>query len=271
MSQFVNLVVVPPSSAGVKFQNSRQGDALLYTEDSNQAILIGTNVNGKSDLTLSSSNITVSKHFVPSSNETLDLGASNLRFRDLYLSGNTIDLGGVKLGRNNSNNLEVRDSNQQLRRLVVDQIILGDPENNPVVLKKSTGGALDISTSTGASVGMDASQIVTGTLSNARLPAASTASAGIVQLVDSVSSASASNAATANAVKSAYDKGVSASNVASQMVLKTGDTMTGALNVPSVNSTGIVTCRGKLSVENNDNGEGGELILLNAGKTQGYG
>ena len=42
----------------------------------------------------------VAGHIWPSSNVAYDLGSSNLRFRDLYLSGNTIDLGGTRLSRN---------------------------------------------------------------------------------------------------------------------------------------------------------------------------
>jgi hypothetical protein len=42
----------------------------------------------------------VAGHVWPSSNLAYDLGSSNLRWRDLYLSGNTIDLGGTFLTRN---------------------------------------------------------------------------------------------------------------------------------------------------------------------------
>lgn len=55
-----------------------------------------------------------------------------------------------------------------------------------------------------------------------QLPSASTSAAGIVQLVDSVSSASTTQAATANAVKQANDN-------ANNRVSKSGDTMTGDL------------------------------------------
>jgi hypothetical protein len=44
----------------------------------------------------------VGSHVIPTSNITYDLGTSGLRWRDLYLSGNTIDLGGtaIKSGAN---------------------------------------------------------------------------------------------------------------------------------------------------------------------------
>jgi hypothetical protein len=61
---------------------------------------------------------------------------------------------------------------------------------------------------------------------------ASTSQAGIVQLVDSVSSTSTTQAATANAVKQAYDRAVSAENNAkAASVPITGGTMTGDLTI----------------------------------------
>lgn len=50
-----------------------------------------------------------------------------------------------------------------------------------------------------------AADITSGTMAAARLPSASTAASGIVQLNNTVSSTSTSQAATANAVKTAYD------------------------------------------------------------------
>jgi hypothetical protein len=44
-----------------------------------------------------SAGLTVGNHIVPSSNENIDLGSASFRFRDLYLSGESIDLGGVQI------------------------------------------------------------------------------------------------------------------------------------------------------------------------------
>ena len=43
---------------------------------------------------------TVSQHIIPSANVTYDLGAASSRFRDLYLSGNTINLGSATVSAN---------------------------------------------------------------------------------------------------------------------------------------------------------------------------
>ena len=44
----------------------------------------------------------ISSHLIPSANVTYDLGTSELAFRDLYLSGNTIVLGGQSITANSS-------------------------------------------------------------------------------------------------------------------------------------------------------------------------
>ena len=48
------------------------------------------------------SNIRPTAHVIPSANLAYDLGSSNFRFRDLYLSGNTIDMGGTSISASNN-------------------------------------------------------------------------------------------------------------------------------------------------------------------------
>ena len=52
----------------------------------------------------------VTSHVIPSADDTYDLGSSTLRWRDIYTSGSTVDIGGMKLTNDGSNNLEVKDS-----------------------------------------------------------------------------------------------------------------------------------------------------------------
>jgi len=47
--------------------------------------------------------IDASGHVIPAANETYDLGSASNRFRDLYLSGSSIDLGGVSITSDGSN------------------------------------------------------------------------------------------------------------------------------------------------------------------------
>jgi hypothetical protein len=71
---------------------------------------------------------------------------------------------------------------------------------------------------------LNGSAITTGTVANARLTLATTSQAGIVQLTDSTSTTSSIIAATATAVKSAYDIAVAA-------LPKAGGTVTGNITV----------------------------------------
>ena len=48
------------------------------------------------------SNVFITGSIYPTSCNVYDLGSSNYRWRDLYLSGNTIDLGGTRISRNNA-------------------------------------------------------------------------------------------------------------------------------------------------------------------------
>jgi hypothetical protein len=57
-----------------------------------------------------SGNVKITGHVLPGSNITYDLGSSDYRWNDIYLSGNTIDLGGTKLSRHTDGSLMIKDS-----------------------------------------------------------------------------------------------------------------------------------------------------------------
>jgi hypothetical protein len=74
----------------------------------------GTRLAKFSDIAASSANLQfVTTNIVPSSNLTYDLGTSTKRWKDLYLSGNTIHLGTFKV-QANSTNLAFKNQNNQL-------------------------------------------------------------------------------------------------------------------------------------------------------------
>lgn len=76
-----------------------------------------------SPFTASSGQITASGHFVPSSTEIYDLGSADKRWRDLYLSGSTINLGGTLITRDNNGNIEFRESGTNTRKTIkVDEL-----------------------------------------------------------------------------------------------------------------------------------------------------
>ena len=80
----------------------------------------------------------------------------------------------------------------------------------------------------------NATNLSNGTVASARLPAANTTQAGIVQLVDSVSNTSITIAATANAVKTAND------NAANATFLSSGTVANARLNAANTTQAGIV-------------------------------
>jgi hypothetical protein len=58
-----------------------------------------------------SNNVVSGSHLIPSTNVTYDLGSSTKRWKDLYLSGNTIDISGTRLSRHTDGSLMVHDVN----------------------------------------------------------------------------------------------------------------------------------------------------------------
>lgn len=94
-----------------------------------------------SELSSSTANLqSVGVSIVPSSNVTYDLGTSELRWRDLYLSGNTITLGDKTISTT-SNTLVVEGPNGEDVRIVAGSIKLGNTSSS-VVLKSTNTGRL---------------------------------------------------------------------------------------------------------------------------------
>jgi hypothetical protein len=62
----------------------------------------------------------------PMVHEAFDLGTSNLRWRDLYLSGNSLDIGGTKLSRIPVGHLKVTCNIDVLSRVIMSELQLGD-------------------------------------------------------------------------------------------------------------------------------------------------
>src|SRR6056300_241516 len=60
-------------------------------------------------LDISGNALQVGGHITPDTDSAYDIGTSSLKFRDIYLSGGTIHLGGVKL-RADGNQLSIQDS-----------------------------------------------------------------------------------------------------------------------------------------------------------------
>ena len=53
---------------------------------------------------------TIAGHLIPDTNEAYDLGSSTNRFNDIYLAGDTVDIGGTKLSKDSSGDIDIKDA-----------------------------------------------------------------------------------------------------------------------------------------------------------------
>lgn len=105
----------------------------------------------KTTNTLSVSNLSVTGNIIPTSNVTYDLGTPTNRFRDLYLSGTTIDLGGATM---------TTDATTGTIALVAAPSVTNP---NPTALVITSSGATIAANTTGGNVDFTA---VANTLAN---------------------------------------------------------------------------------------------------------
>jgi hypothetical protein len=109
-------------------------------------------------ITITANDLTITKHLLPNANETLDLGSASLRFRDIYLSGETIDLGGTKLNKNTDGDLEVKDTSGNFKKVKASEVELDDgtkDATNKVVMRLGSDGTPEfkrVNKTTGADV-----------------------------------------------------------------------------------------------------------------------
>lgn len=94
----------------------------------------------KTTTTATANLMSLGSHIMPAANVTYDLGHTNYRWRDLYLSGNTIDLGGTSI-KSNANIVTLTnalDSNIAIG-LNVGTLQIGTGANAVTLLSSPTG------------------------------------------------------------------------------------------------------------------------------------
>ena len=115
-----------PDTACIMFDGTKFviDDMVAYynrVEELKNAIL-----NDVADVGYLQSLTSVSSHIIPDANETYDLGSPTNRFRDLYLSGNSIDLGGTTITSDGSGGLVLEKlqigTGTQIVTLTVDSV-----------------------------------------------------------------------------------------------------------------------------------------------------
>lgn len=117
--------------------------------DSATGKFVGADASGGGGVDLSS----VGEHILPSTTETYDLGSATKRWRDLYLEGQTINLGGTKIQKNGDGDVTFKDSSDNLKKVIVDELHIGNGGN--VLKLKSSGGKLKAVDNSNAKISHD--------------------------------------------------------------------------------------------------------------------
>jgi hypothetical protein len=115
-----------------------QSNNLHWNNTSNR---LGINViNPATELDISG-NVTILGNVIPATNITYDLGSDTNRWRDLYLSGNTINMNGLLLSKNNDGNLKLIDSLGNTNKLILKELEFFDGIEK-ISLTKNTNGKM---------------------------------------------------------------------------------------------------------------------------------
>lgn len=118
------------STSVLGFSNDSTGVTIRTTSNSQHIYILTSNtermrITEKGIINITS-NLTITGHIIPNSNITYDLGTSNLRFKDLYLSGNTIIFGDARITTSSNGGIVVTNSNGVISDSTVAQITLSN-------------------------------------------------------------------------------------------------------------------------------------------------
>ena len=114
--------------------------AALATNGSHTGLSVAYDDAGDGAIDITVDYSAIASNLIPDGNETRDLGSSTKRWRDLYLSGSTIDLGGTEISKDSDGNVEMSASGT-LKSLKVAEIEIGTG-SDVLVLKRDSNGKL---------------------------------------------------------------------------------------------------------------------------------
>ena len=196
---------------------------------------------------------TVSGHLIPDTNITYDLGSSTYRFRDIYLDGTTINLGGTELKKNSDGDIEFK-SGSNFKRLVVSELEFDDGTNRKKF--KISSGRLRSFDSSGASDTADKISLSSNTtddlgegssnlyFTTARARSSFSASTGIAITDGAISAAAVPNSSLTNSSVTINSNSLS---LGGTLTLDTDDIGEGSTNLYFTNAR----ARGAISVSGN--------------------
>jgi len=115
------------ATAGYIQTDSTGAAFLVKAPQSVGTVTLGSSTAGGNQISTTKGGILVDGAILPASNVLYDIGSSNARFRDIYLSGNTINLGGTKISIDSTtSNVRFADSQNKLKTIVASALQIGD-------------------------------------------------------------------------------------------------------------------------------------------------
>ena len=224
------------SSGSIQGTNSTITNAVHTSLSSGNAQFTNLNATSSTIGTFIASSGTVGGHLVPSTDITYDLGSSSLKWRDLYLSGNTIYLGDKTLSVENDtfNIANVSATNANLITSSIGTLI-----NTNTVNTNISSGTLNLSTGI-----TTATLLATTSISSASIQGTNTTVTNAVHTALSTGTLIASTGittATLLATTSVSSASIQGTNTTVTNAVHTA-LSTGTLNLTSaIASTGITT------------------------------
>ena len=120
-------------------QPSGSMDLVLYADNGNKGLTLGANGTASMDM-----------HLLPDANITYDLGSPTKRWRDIYLSGNTMNLGGNKI-TSDGNGLNFSDADGNPVGLTTGEVIVSGSGGTVTLGIDAEGNLSQTNTATGVS------------------------------------------------------------------------------------------------------------------------
>ena len=112
----------------------------------------------------------VTSHIIPDTNEAYDLGSATNRFRDIYLSNNTIKMPGGSIGINSVGTFTLNDISGNLASVATSEVKVADPVSGDIIILKVTDGKLQtIATDSSGSSIADPSTSLSGSFTGSFL------------------------------------------------------------------------------------------------------
>jgi hypothetical protein len=139
-------------------------------------------------------NITVSGSILPNDTLSFDLGSDSKRWRDIYLAGNTINLGGTKITKDENGNVQLKDSSNNLKNIIASEFQIGEGAN-AIIIKRDGAGYFRLAGDTQPYIAAQLSGSFTGSGAGLYdIPASGVTGLNLTRIADGSATASISQA-----------------------------------------------------------------------------